>query len=850
MMMTPKHAEILLLVSVMTAASADSLHRRSTVQWDTSTLRQVRSPGGYARMIRLQSGELLCCYQAGGYSRVRRSSDGGFTWQSDMIAAESDVGVAANPELLQLSNGDVMLMFNDRPSDGTSSYAISVCFSDDGGFTWGDPQKLYEAGTSFEDGCWEPAAVQFPDGEIQIYFANEGPYADSSEQEISMLSSTDHGVTWSGISTVAFRSGHRDGMPVPLLLQDGQTAVMAIEDNGSGMLQPAVLRTTVDDRWGEGVIGGQSERRAFAVDLDSSVYAGAPYLAQLANGVTLLSAQSDEDWSVDRMVVYVGNEAAADFRNRSVPFDLPDDVTGQWNSLFVKDDQTITAVSSVTQDGVQSIWMIDGQLVSGTLTNFYADFNEAADGSAAESNLNAGTAIGSWSVSALEESFVDSGVVAWDQGCYTNTAHLAAGAVRAGGVTFSYDILSKRAAASLGGKASAIRVLDENGKTIVNLSYSATSAESRLQVWDQSNLEWLILTTNLPPAHASATAPDSLVHVEVEMMEHGFVVSADGETLSGIMPYNNSTGSLVSDIRFYGVHADNSGAWYDNLSVVQNLVCEYDDAYFYADFSVPDSAAVTNAAQLDAATEVGSWTMDDAQESLVVNGAVGFDQGMYNLTANLASNAAVANGIVFDAFIRSRRDGAAKWNVIRIKNEFGLNVVSLRWAGTADGVSGSLEVWTGGWVSLTNHIFKASDYWFSSGLTDHLQVQMREADYDVLVNGTNLLSHAAYENALVSIGSIQLFAENDYSGAWYDLIRVLNASITEINPVEMFILDAARVRLSWEAESVGTYAVQTRTNLVTGSWSNLVENVAGINGILSITTTPVSARAYYRITGE
>ncbi|QHI68545.1 sialidase family protein [Tichowtungia aerotolerans] len=834
----------------MTTAAADSLHRRSTVQWDSSTLRQVTSSGGYARLIRLQGGDLLCCYQSGGKSRVRRSSDGGFTWQSDVVAAELSFGVAANPELLQLSNGDVMLMINERPSDGVHAYAISVCFSQDEGRSWGPLRRIYEAGTTFENGCWEPASVQFPDGEIQIYFANEGPYADSAEQDVSMLSSVDGGQTWSDAVTVAFRSGHRDGMPVPLLLQDGQTAVMAIEDNGNGALKPAVLRTTVDARWSEGVIDGASERRAFAVDLDLTVYAGAPYLAQLANGVTLLSVQSDEDWSADRMVVYVGNDQAGDFGNRSVPFDLPDNTAGRWNSLFVKDDQTITAVSSVIQDGVQSIWMIDGQLVTGTLTNFYADFNEASDGSATESDLNAGTAIGSWSVSALEESFVNSGVVAWDQGCYTNTAHLAAAADRSAGVTFSYDILSKRAAAVLGGKASAIRVLDEDGKTIVNLSYTATSAESRLQVWDQANTNWLVLTSDLPAAHVPATAPETLVHVEVEMMGHGFVVSVDGETLTGIMPYNNSTGSLVRDIRFYGVHEDASGAWYDNISVVQNLALDYEGAYFYADFNVPAVGAVTNAAPLDVGTEVGSWVVEDAQESLIFNGAVGFDQGKYNLTANLASNAVVKDGVVFDADIRSKRDGVTKWNGIRIKNESGQNAVSLRWTGTADGVSGSLEYWDGVWVSLGNNTLMANDFWFASGLTDHLQVQMRETDYDILLNGTILLSNAAYENSITSVGSVQFFGINDFSGAWYDSIRVLKASITEIKPVDIAVSGAATVTLSWEAEAIGTYAVQTCTNLLSGSWSNLVEGLEGVDGMLSVTTTPTAASVCYRVVGE
>ena len=57
-----------------------------------------------------------------------------------------------------------------------------------------------------------------------------------------------------------------------------------------------------------------------------------------------------------------------------------------------------------------------------TVTNFFADFNSSANGSATAINLNAGTAVGSWTVSALEESAVTNGIVNFEQGYYTNTA--------------------------------------------------------------------------------------------------------------------------------------------------------------------------------------------------------------------------------------------------------------------------------------------------------------------------------------------------------------------------------------------------------------------------------------------
>ena len=201
------------------------------------------------------------------------------------------------------------------------------------------------------------------------------------------------------------------------------------------------------------------------------------------------------------------------------------------------------------------------------VTNFYADFNGSADGNATAANMNAGTAIGSWNVLALEESFVDTGVVAWDFGKYTNDAVLATSATVADGVTFSYDVRSRRGAAALGGKASALRVLNENGDTIVNISYSCTASAGRLQVWDVSTSGWLVLTDTL--AGSSLNLPSAMEHIDVTMGAAGFEITANGNVLTPyIMGYNSTNGTQVSAIKFFGVHGDSlSGAWYDNISV-------------------------------------------------------------------------------------------------------------------------------------------------------------------------------------------------------------------------------------------------------------------------------------------
>ncbi|MHB8898065.1 MAG: sialidase family protein, partial [Thermoguttaceae bacterium] len=338
----------------------------------------------------------LCAYSRHTFVATRRSTDDGKTWQAETVAVEYPSGHATNAELLVLrspsgadaaipaNKGDppgggpttdsspsrVLLLYNERPTDGKSPYAIGVCTSDDGGRSWQNHRRIYAAGTKSDVGCWEPAAVELPGGEIQLFFADEGPYPASDEQQITRLRSLDGGRTWLRPEPVAFRPGHRDGMPVPLLLPGGNRIALAIEDNGlAGHFKPAILTLSVTDARPL-PIGADDERRqsALADTLPDEVYAGAPYLVGIPTGATVLSVQSTEDRGEphahpnSQMVIYVGDNTAHQFAARSVPFEGLTDAPGLWNSLFVKDAETITALSTTTIDGIQGLWAIDGRV--------------------------------------------------------------------------------------------------------------------------------------------------------------------------------------------------------------------------------------------------------------------------------------------------------------------------------------------------------------------------------------------------------------------------------------------------------------------------------------------------------
>lgn len=339
------------------------------IEWDERTLVRVQS-GTYGRMIRLRDGDILCSYEGNGNAWVCRSRDNGRTWSRPTLVKQIPYAFAANPELLQLRSGPILLFYNQRPRDEKRPFAIGCCASNDDGRTWRAAKRLvYEAGKRPERGCWEPAAIQLPSGEIQLFFANEFPYPTNDDQEITLLRSLDGGGTWSRPETVSHRAGHRDGMPVPLILQNNGGIVLAIEDNGlapRAKLQPAIISTSRQANWRQPVVQGDSPRRWGAIrpPLPAGVYAGAPYLRQMPTGETILSCQSDEGGrQKPQMVVYVGDAAARNFRNRSVPFPIPGDVSGLWNALFVKDARTVTAISDTVIHGVHALWAIDGHLV-------------------------------------------------------------------------------------------------------------------------------------------------------------------------------------------------------------------------------------------------------------------------------------------------------------------------------------------------------------------------------------------------------------------------------------------------------------------------------------------------------
>lgn len=331
------------------------------IAWDYSSQRIIAEEGGgYARVLCLKDGSYLAVYESGGKSLLRRSSDNGATWKDRQIVVDSyfKEGVkvkAANPEIYQLSDGTLLYGVNYRPTkDGVEPWSIAVARSMDGGVSWSAPEIIYRAGSRFRDGCWEPCFLEMPDGSVHVYFANEGPYADSSEQEIACMISRDSGRTWGEYRTVSFRAGHRDGMPVARIFND--EIVVAIEDNVHGEFVPYTVRCSLNDVWNDPVYSDSDFRNYALTDSlhHTSTYGGAPYLLKLPNGDAAMSYQRSYrpgKWNLDKMEVVVGDKYARNFSSPSYPFEVPEGKSCMWNSICLLDDYTIGAVGSLNVGG-------------------------------------------------------------------------------------------------------------------------------------------------------------------------------------------------------------------------------------------------------------------------------------------------------------------------------------------------------------------------------------------------------------------------------------------------------------------------------------------------------------------
>lgn len=284
-------------------------------EWDAPI---ILGRGGYTRVLRLSDERLMCSYTHYGNGYACYSLDNGYSWGEPSIIMNkyewsnengSTVVGMHNPETMQLSTSNpyypkrIFYIVNLRPSDKKSSvhpYGIAYVTSDDNGETWSSIKTIFLSEQWDKDvlkGCWEPYLMELPDGNIQMYFADETPYYKQGDkyQNISVMESSDGGDTWSEPRIVCYTPMFRDGMPVTMIYNG--KIYLSIESNHVNVrLRPQILYTSLEDNWKE-TVGEYSKYRfnPFLVSRDSPDFvSGAPYLVQTKN-FFVLSYQTSEN---------------------------------------------------------------------------------------------------------------------------------------------------------------------------------------------------------------------------------------------------------------------------------------------------------------------------------------------------------------------------------------------------------------------------------------------------------------------------------------------------------------------------------------------------------------------------
>ena len=204
----------------------------------------------YPRIKRLQNGLFMMVYhgglESGQWSRIWYVMGEDYEhWTTPRVlfepyyatvAGERPAVRFANPEILQLANGDILVVCAQRCvgfRDVEGLNGVVMRRSSDGGKTWSEPKMIWNQQN------WEPYLLELPDGRIQCFFTDSDHNTQNSGT--AMVESFDGGKTWSGRKRVSrqYKYDYRttdpdhvkyngtriytDQMPVFKLLPDGKT---------------------------------------------------------------------------------------------------------------------------------------------------------------------------------------------------------------------------------------------------------------------------------------------------------------------------------------------------------------------------------------------------------------------------------------------------------------------------------------------------------------------------------------------------------------------------------------------------------------------------------------------------
>lgn len=337
------------------------------ISWDYNTYQEMKSVKVenkgyvernlyYPRIKKLSNGTLLMSFMNDHFGwdvLVRHSDDGGKTWSNAQMTrqrfdAQSSAGkdqlVFVNPDFIELQDGRILLAYQWRYKKGyndlentNENCGIEIMFSDDGGKTFSEPKRVYIGR------CWEPAMLQLPSGEIQMYITDSNEVINSLSQPCTIvIRSFDGGKTWQGKDYCTYRDGEiisrtldergsYDGMPSGVLLDENYGIAVPLEVWSSKFKvdqTPVIVRTEPDVNWHS----DQSIRREggpeypYKKQLNKDFIGFGPYSTKLPSGEMVVLSNGVYK-NQQAIWVFIGNRKADDFRFPTTPFE------GYWGSI-------------------------------------------------------------------------------------------------------------------------------------------------------------------------------------------------------------------------------------------------------------------------------------------------------------------------------------------------------------------------------------------------------------------------------------------------------------------------------------------------------------------------------------
>ena len=325
----------------------------------------------YPRVKRLSDGSLMLTFSNHHYGwniYVAHSLDDGKTWGPAQMVRQQfpstssigkDTTVFVNPDFIELQDGRILLAYQWRYKGGygdipntNDNCGIEVMFSDDKGRTFGAPREIFRAR------CWEPAMLQLPSGEIQMYITSSQDVVDGvSYPRTIVIRSFDGGQTWQGkacasindVEPISRSIDERfayDGMPSGVWLDNNNGIAVPLESWHGRLVvdqTPIVVKTSVEANWRtdyDKILNEGGPDYPLKKQVNKDFWAYGPYSAKLSSGEVVILANGTYKGE-QGIWTLIGDDKADNFRFATTPFD------GHWGSIADIGNDRVLATGTV-----------------------------------------------------------------------------------------------------------------------------------------------------------------------------------------------------------------------------------------------------------------------------------------------------------------------------------------------------------------------------------------------------------------------------------------------------------------------------------------------------------------------